>query len=500
MPISSFWNRVAEAGPAAVILVGATIALLALPILRWLAPRGRRQRGGPARLFLGLAILLALGAMGLGTMGASSPGNVLQLVGLLILMIGLVAVAGLVVFDLVLPRLRIDVPSILRDLILLGAAGAIGMGFLRLAGLDVFSLVTTSAVLTAVIGLALQTTIANVFSGLGLQLDRTLRHGDWIEVGSTVGRILEIGWRSTRIETNDGDAVFVPNSELVSKEVRSFTRPTVEHRMTVRVGFHYRHPPNEVQRVLLAALRGAPGVLTHPPADCGPTEFGDTAVFYALRYWIDDFARDTTINEEVLTRIWYAARRADLEMPFPTRTLLTQQEVTRARSVALEHDGKEVERLFDATEPFRGMDAESRRRCTRGSRRLEFGRGEHLLSPDDRDGLYLIDAGEAAVHTRGGGTASSVITLRAGDLLGHRVLPAHDDCTAQTDVVLYNLDRPALEEAMAADPGLEAGLSAIAASRLDAVAAAHGIAAGRPEAEAPRARALPRLRRLLRQR
>src|SRR6185503_10405570 len=210
------WDRITDAGPAAVVLAGATIALLALPILRCLAPHGQRHRGGPARFFLGAAIMLALGAIGLGTMGAASPGNVLQLIGVLALMIGLVAMTGLFVFDVVLPRLRIDVPSIVRDLVLVTIAVAIGIGFLRLAGLDVFSLVTTSAVLTAIIGLALQSTIANVFSGLSLQVDRTLRHGEWIEVGSRVGKILEIGWRSTRIQTKDGDTVFVPNSELVS--------------------------------------------------------------------------------------------------------------------------------------------------------------------------------------------------------------------------------------------------------------------------------------------
>src|SRR3989442_6166192 len=108
MPISSVWDRIADAGPAAVVLVGATLALLALPILRWLAPRSRRHRGGPARLFLGLAILLALSAIGVGTMGAASPGNILQLISLLTLILGLVGMGGLLVFDVVLPRLRID--------------------------------------------------------------------------------------------------------------------------------------------------------------------------------------------------------------------------------------------------------------------------------------------------------------------------------------------------------------------------------------------------------
>jgi small-conductance mechanosensitive channel/CRP-like cAMP-binding protein len=490
MSASDLWHRLAAAGPAAVILVAATLALLALPVLRRLVPRGRRHRSRPAGLFLGFAMLLALVAGGVGTMGASSPGNVLQLAGLLALLIGLVAVAGLVAFDVVLPRLRIDVPSIVRDLILIVAAVAIGMGFLRLAGLDVFSLVTTSAVLTAVVGLALQTTIANVLSGLGLQLDRTLRHGEWIEVGGTVGRILEIGWRSTRVETNDGDTVFVPNSEFVSREVRSFARPSGAHRMTVRLGFHYRHPPNEVRRVLLAAVRDVRGVLGNPAPDCGPTEFGDSAVAYALRYWIDDFARDTTINEEVLTRVWYAARRAELEIPFPTHTLLTDRGIATARTAAEEYNQDTAARLLATAAPFSELDAERRGHCARTARRLEYGRGEHILRPGDRDtDLYMVGSGEVAMQADGTPTP---ITLAAGELLGSRVLSGHDGCTARTDVVLYALDPSALEEAMTAHPALVTGLSDIAARRVDALAARSG-----PSQPAAPARALPRLRRLL---
>jgi small-conductance mechanosensitive channel len=323
------WSRIVAAGPAMLVLVLSTAGLLVLPLLRRLAVRGRRHRGGVARALLALAFLLAAMAGVMGTMGAASPGNVLQLASLLALLLAVVALGGMVVFDAVLPRLRIDVPSIVRDLVLVVLAVAIGMGFLRLAGLDVFSLVTTSAVLTAIVGLALQNTIANVVSGLGLQLDRTLRRGEWIEVGDHIGKILEIGWRATRVHTKTGDTIFVPNGELVTKDVRSFGRSAGAHRLTIRIGFHYRHAPRDVRAVVLAAVRGAPGVLERPAPECGPVEFGDSAFVYELRYWIGDFAHDSTIDEEVHARLWYAARDAGLELPFPTRTLTFATEAER---------------------------------------------------------------------------------------------------------------------------------------------------------------------------
>ena len=469
MSIANLWDRIADAGPAAVVLVAATLALLAIPLLRWLAPRGQRHGGGSARLLLGLAVVLSSSAIAIGTMGVASPGSVLGLVSVLALMIGLVGVAGLVVFDLVLPRLRIHVPSILRDLIEVTVAVAIGMGFLRLAGLDVFSLVTTSAVLTAVIGLALQSTIANVFSGLGLQLDRTLRQGEWIEVGSQVGKILEIGWRSTRLQTKDGDTVFVPNSELVSKEVLNFGRPAGAHRMTVRIGFHYRHPPNEVRRALLAAVRDTPGVVSQPPPDCGPVDFGDSAIVYALRYWIADFARDTTIDEEVRARLWYAAQRAGLEIPFPTRTLVSPHDAAGARAAAEAHEQGEARRLLATVEPFCRLHDESRQRCALGMHRLAFASGEHILQPEE-PGLFAIASGEVAAN----GTGGEVATLGAGELLGQRVLPGTSDCTARSEVVLYRIDDGTLEELLAGHPELAAGLAAIAAARRGALVSRPG--------------------------
>src|SRR5262249_17532367 len=143
----------------------------------------------------------------------------------------------------------------------------------RRSGVNLLSLVTTSAVLTAVIGLSLQNTIANMFAGLSLQLDHTLNVGDWIQMANWIGRITHIKWRSTFIVTRDGNNVILPNSELLRQEVLNFSKPTGVHRSTVKVSFAYRHPPREVARVLVDALRGLTDILPDPAPDCLPVEF-----------------------------------------------------------------------------------------------------------------------------------------------------------------------------------------------------------------------------------
>src|SRR2546430_10618806 len=114
-----------DAGPGWVVLGVATLALLAVPILRRLLPRGRRHRGGGAVLFLGASVVLSASAILLGGMAGASLGTLVQVVSVLMLGIGLVAIAGLVVFDLVLTRVGVDVPSILRDLLLVSVAVAL---------------------------------------------------------------------------------------------------------------------------------------------------------------------------------------------------------------------------------------------------------------------------------------------------------------------------------------------------------------------------------------
>src|SRR5262249_33345471 len=168
-------------------------------------------------------------------------------------------------------------------------------------GVDAGSLVATGSVVTAVIGFALQSTIANVFAGMALPFEGEVRIGDWIRVGGHVGLVQEIKWRATTILTRDGDVVVVPNNQLLTADVTNFSQPSPSHRMTITIGLHYRHAPNDVKAVLLEAVRSVPGVLTVPPPDAAPLDFGDSAVTYRLRYWIADFTDEITLDGEVRT-------------------------------------------------------------------------------------------------------------------------------------------------------------------------------------------------------
>jgi len=457
-----------------VVLEWAAGALLVTLVLPYLLPARRRHGGGMARLLLALAVGLALAAAGAATSAMDASGRVLHLSAILALVCGLVGLAGLVLFDVILPALRVDVPSILRDVVQIAMIGVVVMACLRLAGLDVLPLLTTSAVLTAVIGLALQAPIANVFGGLALQLDRTLGQGDWIETGRHSGRIIEIGWRSTRLITKDGDTLFLPNSQLLSGEVLNLSRPTGAHRVSVQVNVHDRHAPGTVRQVLTDAIREVPGVLAYPPPDCVVAEFGEVAIVYAVRYWLAEFERDAAIAGDVRARLWYAMRRARLESP-PLRAVLAQRiEATPPTTSA--DEVAERKALLRAAEIFSPLDDPALDRLAGRMRRLDFTAGEPIVRQGEPgDALYLVHRGEVGVRIQVDGSTSEVATIGPGNVFGEMALltgePRTASCTARTEVTCYVIDRAAFEGVLAERPDIAEHLSAALAARQTALEA-----------------------------
>jgi small-conductance mechanosensitive channel/CRP-like cAMP-binding protein len=459
----------ADAASPWLVVQLAAVALLVALVLPYLLPRGRRHRGMAARISLALALGLALAGAGAMTGEMEAPGNLLRLAAMLAFVCGVVALVGLVLFDLVLPPLRVDVPSIVRDVIQLLVAALAILACLRIAGFDVLPLLTTSAVLTAIIGLALQATIANLFGGLALQLDRTLVQGDWIETGTHSGRIVEIGWRSTRLITRDGDTLFLPNSQLVSGEVLNLSRPTGAHRAEVRVSIHERYAPTAVRQAFVDAIRDPPGVLPYPPPDCLVSELADQAIVYTVRYWISEFERDGSIASEVRTRLWYAGRRAGLDT-VPHLYGLAVAAEGEERAAGRSDTPAARTALLRAVELFEPLDDASCERLARRMRRLEFTTGEPIVQQGSNgDALYVVQHGRIGVRVQVDGSLADVATLGPGDIFGEMSAltgePRAATCTARSETTCYAIDRAAFEEVLAARPAIAEHFGATLARR-----------------------------------
>ncbi len=126
---------------------------------------------------------------------------------------------------------------------------------------DLVAMLTTSAILSVVLGLALQESLSNIFAGAMLTVDHPFKPGEWIEVDGKEGRILDSNWRSTRVHTRDDDVICVPNSAMARSNVLNFSAPTPLRLCKREVVVEYDAPPNKVRNVLVNLMPHTDGVL-----------------------------------------------------------------------------------------------------------------------------------------------------------------------------------------------------------------------------------------------
>lgn len=447
------------------------VLLVAAVLIRRVLLHGQRRGTASIPLFvLAVAFRLLTGAA--QRLAADRAANALEFGQTFFFALGLANFVDMVLFDAFLERVQRHVPRILRDMLQAAAFIVITFVLLGARGVDVLPLVTTSAVLTAVVGLALQGTIANLFAGLSLQLDRSFGIGDWIRVGGHAGKITQIRWRSTSLLTIDGDLLVIPNQYLTANEVLNLSAPTSVHRVAVSINVDYAVPPNEVKRVFVEALRGLPGVAGNPSPTVVPAEFRDFSIRYALHYWIDNHERDVVTDGEVRTRVYYAARRAGFELAPPQKVLYIADDVDNWKAAAPSAtdlaDRSALLRRIDVLAP---LSEEDRQSLISRMRRVRFAAGETLIRQGDPgDSLYLIHLGEVAVVVNNAGEEREVSVLGPTSFIGEISLvtgePRAATCRAKTDVVAYVVDHGSFQMLLEARPNLAEDLSIVLAQRM----------------------------------
>ncbi len=231
---------------------------------------------------------------------------------------------GLYWFEVHLKSRRgIQLPSLLQP-VTMGLLYLIA-GFITLKAvypaLDVSPLLTTSAITSLVLGLALQPVLGNLFAGVVISLERPFRINDCVKIGDTFGRVVSITWHSTHLRTREDDELVVPNSRIASENVLNYYFPYPLHLERIRVGVHYKTPPYRVQRALVECAAGVEGALEKPSPDVFVASFDDSAITYELRVWVDDVMNAPRVASQIRARIWEKLRREQITIPFPIRTL-----------------------------------------------------------------------------------------------------------------------------------------------------------------------------------
>lgn len=403
---------------------------------------------------------------------------------------GLVAAVGMTslsLFRVILPRVGLPVPRILSDLFT--AAGFV-IALIVVggrAGFSVAGLITTSAVVTAVIGFSLQDTLGNVMGGLALQLDNSIRVGDWVAlgVGQPNGRVTEIRWRYTAIETRNWETMIVPNSVLMKTPMIVLGRRSVNStlwRRTIEFYVDFRTAPTDVIATVERALR------TDPPSRCAREpapicQFGgvrDSYAVYWARYWLTDLTSDDGGDSDVRIRLTFALRRAGIPFSIPAQALFITEESTERA------DRKQAEELAARTqaiarlELFGGLAPALQDRLAKDLRLTPFAAGEAVTveGKDDDQGLFIIARGQAVVRIGAGATAREVARLEAGQFFGEMSLMTGATRAASviavSDLHAFRLDRATFQELLRDHPELADHFAGVLAARQAELVAAQG--------------------------
>jgi small-conductance mechanosensitive channel/CRP-like cAMP-binding protein len=380
-------------------------------------------RGWPLSFRRALFFFLLLALLGLGAAllppelrAAWGPG--LLVAAQVLAWVGVIECLQGTFFDLLLAGWlkRPPVPRILRDFLTL----ALAIGVLLLAlrgtlGVNISSLLATSAMISVVLGLALQDTLGSFFAGLALQMEAPLAIGDWVQIGEFQGRVSQVSWRTVRIVSLESDEVTLPNSLLTRSTLTNFSRPSAAHQSFVAVRVHYRHPPNTVIAALVEAVRGTPGVLEDPPPHALVWEFSESEIVYRARYWIGDYRRINSIRSDAGARIWYGLRRAGIENAYPVRV--------HRPDAPIEDPGDLVASALLHVDFLSPLTVEERRRLASRVRVQAYGRGETIIRQGDQgDSLFVVLRGRVEVLVASGEQKEVVDTLGAGSFFGEMSL------------------------------------------------------------------------------
>ena len=325
------------------------------------------------------------------------------------------------------------------------------------------------------VGLSLQDTLGNVFAGLAIQAQRPFKVGDWIQVDGTddssIGQVIEINWRATKILTNDRVEIVIPNGMLAKSPIKNFTQPTGASRRIVRIQGPYDKPPHLVEAALLETTRDCPGVLPDPPPTTWVSLYADSGIEYSVVFFIDDFASRPLIDSRVRRRLWYALQRVGVSVPFPVRDVRLQQQTEDRPDEARERNTLELQRLLRSIDFLDVLPEQSLERLARGADSRLYAPGEDIIRQGDQGTeLFALLGGEAVVLLQSPGREpTEVARLVAGSVVGEMSLvtgePRSATVRAVTACECVVVGHAAFREVLATNLELAERISDVLASR-----------------------------------
>lgn len=375
-------------------------------------------------------------------------------------------------FDFVMGRRQqVVAPQILRAITSIALyCLLIGWGVSVIFHYSITGWLAGTTVLAAVLGLALQETLGNLFSGIALHLEDTFAIGDVLHSGDFIGVVESVSWRSTKIRTFDNNVVVLPNSILGRERIEIYPRNNLNAR-TLKVGVDYHVPPAQVIAVLTQAASHVEGVSRDRPCFARVGAFADSAVTYEVKYFTRDYAARDRIDAEIRKAVWYALQRNDISIAFPIRAY---QPYTPPKAESHDVSREEVLARLHAVDVLAPLSDSAHANVAEAAHIHFYAKGETILRRGTAgDSMFIIHQGTVSVRVNAGNGApvQEVAQLGPGEVFGEMALLTGEartaDIVALTDTIAFEVSKTALQPILQQHPDLAGAITAKIIERRD---------------------------------
>lgn len=333
-------------------------------------------------------------------------------------------------------------------------------------GAPIGTLIATSGVLAIILGLALQSTLGDVFSGIALNVSKAYEVGDWVVLSDGMeGRVVETNWRATHLLNASNDLVVLPNSRLAKAELTNLSSPNRSHGVKLRVRVMPTMAPAAISAVMRNVLLSSSAILTVPAPTVEIKSLDAQAVEFELAFRVADFEAASTARHEVYDLIYRHARSAGLLLAYPKEAgaiAPTPPPPAQPRGSAL--------RLVDAIPLFASLTEDERSALADAMTRKAYRSGEVLVEQGAKlDSLIIVRTGVVAVTCHSEEGELELARLAPGDYFGDSVDAAGSGASATVRAlaftVAYEIGHDALAQLLLDRPTIAEEISTTLAQR-----------------------------------
>ncbi|HEX4303201.1 MAG TPA: mechanosensitive ion channel family protein [Rhizomicrobium sp.] len=374
-------------------------------------------------------------------------------------------------------RLNRETPALIQDLLTIALfLFGLSIGLWWQEGFSFTGFVTASGATAIVLGIALQTVIQDLFSGLSINLDGSYSLGDWLTIYTdqlpepVYGRVTHMTWRSTFLALDDGRRLMVPNHIVTANPVMNHSRPADAKRLSVKIVIDSRMPSDRVIDMLLGeAFKAArrPGLARTPEPSVILTQLTSDSMDYEVRfYYYPDQIEPSVAQSQVLGALQDVIIQN--RMPGP----VTQIELTPTPDLELALGEVEIRGALHHASLFSHvLDEAQSRELASQCRPVDFARGSNLMvQGEPASSMFIILEGAARVSVLGqNNDPREVAVLATGDVVGEMSLmtgaPRSATVTALTRVRVLEITKAPMENLLNKSPELLQRFSHVLAKR-----------------------------------